>query len=130
MPYPIDFSRDACAGWIEAIERGSPLMAPDGRWIASSVVSLTGTLFVAAMSQGPPGYMQHRGRLESLPREHREAVEETFFVELHGAIELCVRLAATIKDGKFDESFEPRVLAWVQQRDGYAAIVPCWGFRR
>jgi hypothetical protein len=129
MAYPIDFSRDAAAGWLDALQRGGPLVAPDGHWTVSTMVSLAGTLFFGAVSHGPLIYMRHPGRLESLPREHREAVEDSFFVELHGAIEFCGRLASSIKDGKFGEVFEPRVMASVQQQDQETAILPSSGFK-
>jgi hypothetical protein len=129
MAYPINFSRDVAAGWLEAIRRGDPLVAPDGRWNVSSMVSLAGTMFFGALSHGPVKYMGPSSSFEALPREHQEAVEERFFAELHAAIEFCGRLASAINDGAFDEVFESRVVASVQQQDCETAIVRYSGFK-
>jgi hypothetical protein len=113
VPYPISFDKDTAERWLQALDAGKPIVPPDGRWSIHDMLALAGLGFFGALSHGPLRYKTDPGRLERLPAEHREATESTLFHELHMAMEFYARLTMDVKDGTFDDRYEPHVEAVV-----------------
>ena len=72
------------------------------------------------MSQGPDLYPDDK--MIDLHAERREAIEGTWFSDLHDAIEFYSHLTMLVNDGEYDNQFAPNVQAVVSS-DGDEKIV-------
>jgi hypothetical protein len=123
MAYPVDFRKDVGERWLEALRNGDPIEPPDGRWTINAMMALAGLGFFGAMSHGPLQFAgENRWAWDAISEEHREAREDTLFWDLHATLEFYGRLFMNVKDGTFDEQFEPRVQAVVYQEDGESRV--------
>ena len=101
------FSKDVALSFARSIQSGESIQIPAEGWTANNLLMLAGASHFAAMSLGPQAYKT--SLLKSLPKERREAVEESFFEDLAGAVEFIGDLTMKCVDGEFDERFHPSV---------------------
>jgi hypothetical protein len=130
MAYPIDFDKSNAARWLEAIATGKPLTPPQGGWTAHHLMALAGALHFAAMAHGPLNYILKPDAYEKLPPEHREATEEIFSRDLDAAIRFYSQLTMLVKDGWYDDAFDPVARAVVYQDDEGLHVLPHSGFKQ
>src|SRR5262249_44464647 len=107
MAYPISFDKTTAAGFLAALQSGQPLTPRDGRWYIHNMMAAAGACYFAPMSHGPLSLKEMPGAWEKFPAEHREAREQTLFDDLSDAIAFYGHLTMLVKDGKFDDHFEP-----------------------
>jgi hypothetical protein len=92
------------------------------------MLALAGACYFAAMSRGP--LTVPPAAWEKLPPQYREATEETLFRDLHLAIDYYAQLTMAVKDGKFDDEFEPHVEAVIWEDEDGMHLQPHVGFRK
>jgi hypothetical protein len=80
------------------------------------MLALAGACHLAVMSHEPLALRNADG--EKVHGERREAVEDTFFSDLAGAIEWYSQATLMVRDGEYDARFEPEHKAVVQMTDG------------
>ena len=111
---------------LEAIDSGRALAPPGGRWDSYALLAVAGACHFAAMSHGavelPPV------DVERLPKEYREAKEETFFEDLSDAIRFYSQLTMMVKDGKYDH-MEPELEAVIYSDADGKHVIPVKGFK-
>ena len=111
MAYPIRFHKEEAEKFLAAIATGEPLLPPGGQWNIYALLAVAGACHFVASSHGPIALSPVD--IASLPKEHREAREETFLRDLGTAIRYYSELTMMVKDGEFDERNEPFVQAIV-----------------
>jgi hypothetical protein len=123
----IRFEKKLVEQFLDAIQNAKPIHC---EWSQFNMLSLAGTLYFAALSQGPLAYkLPGAPKMEGLHRERREAVEESFHQDIHDAIEFCGHLATMVKDGEYDEWQEPVCQALLQRKNGRPTVTPMKGFK-
>ena len=80
-------------------------------------------------SQGPALEAAGVVDMKRLPPEHREAADENWDNDLHGAIDWYSHVTMLVCDGEYDEHFEPHHEAIVTVREGEKTILPGKGVR-
>jgi hypothetical protein len=127
MAYPISFDKETAERYIEALRSGQPVSPPDGRWTISTMMALAGVCYFACMSHGP---LSTRSTGGNPSPEHQEARAETLFSDLSAAIQFYGQLTMMVKDGEFDDHFEPHVEAAVYEDGTGRHVQPHKGFKR
>jgi hypothetical protein len=130
MAYPIEFHKDDAEQWLQAIRSGAPLPLPaSGKWSIHAMLALAGVLHYAVMAYGPVHHALSPEQEEKLPPAHREAREETLIQDLALAIEFHARLVMRVREGEFDNAFEPLIQAVVYtDAHGEKSMIPVRGF--
>ena len=131
MPHVVRFSREKAQRMLAAISEGKPIQPPSPEgWTGFDMIALAGVCFFATMSHGPQSYSAQGVSTAKLGDEQREAVESTFFSELHAAIEWHANRAREVDDGVFDDQFEPELAAVITSHElGKMAVKPVEGFK-
>src|SRR5262245_38083433 len=130
MAIGIKFDKARAEQVLDCLAHGKPIPPGSARgWTAHDMVALAGTCFLAAMSQGPALY-QHTD-WSKVPNEHREAVEETLFDDLHAAIEFYGQLSILVREKEYDaKGFAPRCEAVLWLEGGHKVVIPGEGMPR
>lgn len=125
----IKFSKARAQEFIQALARGNPILAPDQKWTGNDMLALAGACFFAAMSHGPSSFYGTESAHPLKPKDQK-AIEDTFFNDLHGAVEFYAHLTQLVRDGLYDEQYEPEVRALVTQQGNVTKTIrPVRGFR-
>ena len=110
---------------LDAIQRGEALQAD--QWDGHSLLMTAGALFFAAMSHGPQAYQNIDW--DKLPLERREAASETFYSDLHNAVEWLAEMAMQVRDGNYEENFADHAGAVLYGDDENSKkMLPIFGF--
>jgi hypothetical protein len=118
MAYPIRFRQELAERWLEAMHTGKPLTAPENRWTNIDMTMLAGVLHFACLSGGPSVWRRNPELWEALPTERKEATEETLDQDIHDAISFNSQMTWLLKDGKYEERFEPELAGAVFRDEG------------
>lgn len=130
--FPVNFDRSKMQRYLASLSNASPIN--DVRTL-DDFAALAGACFFAMMSQGPvwkKAVAELTGKPYELPShpEHREAQEHEIYDDLHAAIEYYGQLAMMVRDGNYDEFFEPNHKALVGiDDDGGKLVRPISGVR-
>ena len=126
---PIKFSKARAQELIQALARGTPVLAPDQKWTGNDMLALAGACFFAAMSHGPSSFYGN-GLAEPLNPQNQRAIEDKFFNDLHAAVEYYAHLTQLVRDDLYDEQHEPELRALVTQQGNVTKTIrPVRGFR-
>lgn len=115
---PIVFDAERVRQFLAALERGQPLVPPEGGWSVAEMLMAAGTMHYALMAHGPTLNGKPAG-MGGVPQEHQEAFAAYYAEELAEAIETCGRLACELHSGKLDHE---RLLGRVMTVDGEPSI--------
>ena len=119
----VDFQKEKAEHFIDCLKNGKPIEPQDPTgWTRRDMLTLAGVCRFAALSHGPMSYAKMlveepeelQARLTALHPEYREAVAQTWEDDLTAVVEFCSHLAGLVIDGKYDEQFEPRVMAMMK----------------
>jgi hypothetical protein len=120
----ISFDKAKAESILDSLKNGKPieLLSPEG-WTGHDMLILAGACFFGALSQGPGLY--RNTDFSKVPAERREAIDDTFFQDLHLAIRFYSQLIQLVCDGNYESSgYEPRCRAAVWFEDGEMKIQP------
>jgi hypothetical protein len=130
MAYPIEFKKAKAEQFLQALETNQPLAPPEGGWNVLNMLVLAGVLHSVVWSYGPLSYILDPDRHEKLPKEHKEASEETLTGDLEFVIEFFSGLTAMAQSGVYDRHFEPVVRALVHaDAKGKRVVNPSSGYK-
>jgi hypothetical protein len=130
MAYSIDFDKAIAEQFLDALKSGQPIKPPREQWDIHGALALAGACYFFARSHGPLDLIFSPGAWEQLPREHREAKEETLVADLHLAISFYAMLTEMVNDGEFDKRYEPHVRALIYEDDTGRHLRVYEGFRQ
>ncbi|MBK8913682.1 MAG: hypothetical protein IPM64_03610 [Phycisphaerales bacterium] len=120
MSISIEFDRERARSFVDALNNGTALKAPEGGWSESDLLGLAGACFCLATAQGPPGLDENDEDEEAWTR---------FFDEMHAAVEWCADRTLDVVAGEYDQQFEPRHTAVLSIEDDTLNIHPESGFK-
>ena len=124
MALKVEVKKDRLAYYLACLSEGKPLDVPEGGWTGNELLALAGVCFFIRMTHGPEGFTPEQH--EALPFEHKEAVSDTLYDDLHTAIEWCCDAAEHLHNGSYDELFDPTHVVRLSERD---QMQPLEGFR-
>ena len=127
MAIGVDFDKSKAAYFIDCLANQKPIAPPNGAWTADDMLALAGASFFVVMSHGP--WLNRDIDMSKLPPEHREAKEETFFEDIHVAIEYYGHLSMLVQDDEYDTQFEPRHRAVVFHDTEGKKVIPVDGVK-
>ena len=128
MPEMVNFNKARAEHFLDCLANGKDIKAPEGGWSRFEMVNLAGACFFGVMSQGP---IAHPGvDWTDIHGERREAIEENFFVDIHGAIEFANVLMQQVRDDEYDQHCEPecKAITWMGGEEW--KMRPIEGFRK
>lgn len=131
MPLYIRFEKSQAEQFLLAVKSGAAIDG-DGAWTRNRLLTLAGVCIFAAQSQGPDAFQpQLEGSIDpaACHPEQREAIGQTFLMDLRGALEFVTTLAEAVEDGHYDEQFEPMLLAAVSGGCDPATVHAISGFK-
>jgi hypothetical protein len=111
----VHFSKAFAEKVNDAVNQGKPIPLPEGgQWTQNDMLTLAGLLYAAVYSGGP-----HKQQIEGVTAsdvkkmhsERREAIEDTWFQDIHDGIEFVSMLAFKVFDGEYDDDCEPELKA-------------------
>jgi len=127
MAIAINFDKKKAERYIQALTDGKPI---DAARNVDDILALAGACFFAAMSQAPA--LQKAvdwSELDRQPPEEDDEEEDTFFADLHAAIEYYGQLTMLVASGEYDASFDPKCRAIVTIENGEKTVHPIEGER-
>jgi hypothetical protein len=113
VAYPIIFTKSQVERWLEDIESDRPLAPPEEGWNIANRLALAAALYYSTWTHGPESNWANPQAFKVLPREHREASEETFLKDLESAFGFYRYLTTLVAYETYDDKFEPVVTAGV-----------------
>jgi hypothetical protein len=128
----IRFDKRRAEYLLDCLRTGKPIAPsdPSRGWTQFDMLALAGACHFAAMSRGPALHATGVAPLDQLPPEHREAAEENWDADLHGAIGWYSQVTMLVADGEYDQHFEPQHEAFVEVRGEARRVKPGKGFRQ
>jgi hypothetical protein len=129
----VHFSKAFAQTVIDAFKTGKPIAPPSGNWTGNEMLTLAGMLYAGVVSQGPHNYQVAGITAEmkkQMPRERREAIDETFTQDIHDAIEFLSGLMFQVIDGKYDQHLGPEISAAVYRDGDRKCVLPAKGFKK
>ena len=124
MAIAINFDKAKAERLVDALTNKKPLDTPRD---VDDVLALAGACFYAAMSQAPA---LHKAVDWSRVGHHeQDEDQDTFFADLHAAIEYYGQLMMLVAAGEYDDSFDPRHKAIVMMQDDRKTVIPVEGVR-
>lgn len=111
----VNFNKERAEYLLDCLKHGKPIRPEQNAWTGFDMLALAGACYFCAMSQGPAMY--RNAAFDKLPQERREAVEQTFLNDLFAAIAFYSELTMVVADNRYDEQFEPDVMAVVATED-------------
>lgn len=129
MAIMVQFDKARATYLLKCLASGASIQPENQGWTGNDMLGLAGACFFAAMSQGPASFWGE-DIPDNLHSEYREATEETFFNDLHAAVEVYGHLTMLVQDGGFDEGYNSTVMALVtQEGDGHKVVRPISGMK-
>jgi hypothetical protein len=136
----VNFDKAFAVAFIDAISTGKPIPVPADGWTGNHMLTLAGMLYASVFSQGPHSLQassqgdrdrlnKAMAKLKSMHPEWQEAVNEELRQDIHDGIEFLSNLLFAVKDGQYDESFEPEVTCIIMNEEGRKTVIPVKGFR-
>jgi hypothetical protein len=136
----VNFEKAFAEAFIDAISTGKPIPVPADGWTGNHMLTLSGMLYATVFSQGPHSLQASSqgdrdrlnkaiAKLKNLHPEWQEAVNEELQQDIHDGIEFLSSLMFAVKDGQYDESFEPEVTVIILREEGRKTVIPVRGFR-
>lgn len=123
MSVSIDFDKQSVRAFVERLNQGQPLSPPEGGWTPENMLSLAGACFALLCGQGPAGVG------ESDNEEQDEAAWNTFYDEMHAAVEWCADRTMDVIVGDYDQQFDERHQATIQVVGEEMHVQPIAGFK-
>jgi hypothetical protein len=124
MAIAIRFDKAKAERLIDSLTNGKAI---DATRDVDDVLALAGACFFMAMSQAPA--LLKAVNWERLGRKPNENEEDTFFADLHAAIEYYGQLTMLVAAGQYDEEFEGKHEAIVMMEKGNKTVIPLSGVR-
>jgi len=114
--FPVNFKKERAEYFLSCLNTGE-LMEHDPEqpgWTVNEMLQLAGACFFAMLSHGPllkVAMAEMRGTKYEPPddHEHREALDEGLFNDVHAAVEFAAHMTQMVCDDEFDEAYEPFV---------------------
>jgi hypothetical protein len=127
MAIAINFDKAKAERLLESLTNHKPIEAPHN---VDDILALAGACFFMAMSQAPALQQAIDGSKPPPPPDpDDDEAEDTFFADLHAAIEYYGQLTMMVATGEYDEGFDPQHIAIVTVEDGEKTVVPVAGVR-
>jgi hypothetical protein len=125
----VQFDKARAEYFLDCIRRGKPIARPPGAqgWTCYDMMALAGAMYSATMSHGPGLYQDVDW--PKMPFARREATEDDFMADLHGAIDWYAQATMLVADAEYDERFEPQHRAILRLKNGKKAVLPLSGFK-
>src|SRR5262249_23106036 len=101
-------------------------------WTGNRMLALCGILYAGVFSQGPHGYQlkgEVAAKIKAMHPEKREAVEETFNLDLHNAIEFISHLTFKVIDNEYEQELGREIMAALYEEEGKKKVRPVKGFK-
>jgi hypothetical protein len=124
MAIAINFDKAKAERLVDALTNKKPIETPRD---VDDILALAGACFYAAMSQAPA---LHKGvDWSRVGHEAQDEDQDSFFADLHAAIEYYGQLMMLVAAGEYDDSFDPRHKAIVMMQDDRKTVIPVEGVR-
>ena len=127
MPEMVNFNKARAEHFLDCLANGKDIKSPEGGWSRFEMLNLAGACLFGVKSQGP---VTHDGvEWSDIHGERREAIEESFEADIHGAIEFAGLLTQRVRDGEYDQHCdrECKAITWIEGDE--RKIRPVEGFR-
>jgi len=94
----IEFSRERAEYLLAALRDGHAFLplSPDSGWPVGDALALAGACVFQAAAHGPPAYHAKGASPKTIPKEHQEAIEGTYWRDLHAAVRAYALLYLSI----------------------------------
>ena len=122
--FPLNFKKNRAEYYLNCLNAlGGESIAPEDAkgWTVNDMIGLAGACFFCLSSHGPllkRAMAEMQGKTlspEELHPEHKEAIDEMIFNDIHAAIEFIGNLTMLVCDEEYDEEFEEFVQCGVTQ---------------
>ena len=124
MAIAINFDKAKAERLVEAFNSKKAIDTPRD---VDDILALAGACFFMAMSQAPA---LHKGvDWSRVGHVEEDEDQDTFFADLHAAIEYYGQLMMLVAAGEYDDSFDPRHKAIVMMQDDRKTVIPVEGVR-
>jgi hypothetical protein len=137
--FPVNFKKERAEYFLQCLDSGDPISHdPDERgWTLNEMAQLAGACFFALLTHGPvlkKAAAEMKGEDYEPPddAEHREAVDELIFNDVHAGIEFIASLTQFVQDGRYDDNYEEFVqcgASQVVEGEIHKQIGPVQGFK-
>lgn len=124
MAISINFDKAKAERWLKQLSEGFPLSEVKN---VDEILALAGACFYLAMSRAPE--LHQSVDWKAIGREPQSEDEDTFFPDLHAAIEYYGQLTMLVASGEYDQTFAPKHKAVVLVEDDEKTVVPVEGVR-
>jgi hypothetical protein len=124
MPITINFDKVKAERMVDCLSKGKPIGGILG---VDDILGLAGACFFMAMSQAPA--LHQAVDWERLAPDARESTEDSFFADLHAAIEYYGQLTMLVAAGEYDDQFERLHQAIVMVENDRKTVIPVKGVR-
>ena len=129
MPIMVQFNKARAQYLLQCLAAGTPIQPAHEGWTGNDMLALAGACFFGASSQGPASFWCRDIPVDLHP-EYQEAEEETFFNDLHAAVEFYGHLARLVEDGVYDDGHDQEVKVVVtQEGDVERTVRPISGMK-
>jgi hypothetical protein len=127
MPVGFIFSKAKTERFLDCLANGKPFIPTQAQWTVDDMLALAGACYFGAMSHGPVRLSDREW--SEIPREHREAAEDTSLKDLGAAVMFYGELTQKVRDCDYDEACEPECSGAVFTSEDGMHLVPFKGFR-
>lgn len=124
MAIAINFDKAKAERLVEALNNKKPLDTPRD---VDDILALAGACFFMAMSQAPA--LHKAVDWSRVGHDESDENQDTFFADLHAAIEYYGQLTMLVAAGEYDDSFDPQHKAIVMMQHDRKTVIPVEGVR-